>query len=144
MKVENSKYVRLEHKKINFHFGNFYFFNDFIIGELNEGIHFDLVKILQVVDKINNYYGENFKLVYIANRINSYSTDPQSWPKLQAIGHNFIVATALVSYNDIGFKVAAVEKQISKTYLKRYNNLNDAIIWAFEFSTLEKNNNSIR
>jgi len=128
MKVENSKYIYLNHQKNEFYFGKFYFFENFIIGELNDGIHFDLIKVLQVIDKIYNYYGKDFKIVYIANRINSYSTEPQTWSKLQKTGSDFLLAAILIIYNDVGFKVAAVEKQLSKTYLKRCNNLDEAII----------------
>jgi hypothetical protein len=138
MKVEESKYNLLKPTKVSFYFGNFYFFDKIIIGELSDGIHFDLVKVLQVIDKIYNHYGQDFKIVYIANRINSYSTDPQTWTKLQNRGDNFLLAAALVIYNDMGFKVAAIEKQISKTYLKRCNHLDEAFIWAL--SIIENKN----
>jgi len=135
MKVEESDYIQFKHSKISFYFGDFYFFEKFIVGELNDGIHFDLIKVIQVNDKIYNHYGQDFKLIYIANRINSYSTDPQTWTKLQERGDDFLIAAALVIYNDIGFKVAAVEKQISKTYIKRCNHLDEAINWALEVNS---------
>lgn len=132
MKIEESEHIQLEHSKASFYFGDFYFFEKFIVGEIKEGIHFDLIKVIQVIDKIYNHYGQDIKITYIANRINSYSTDPQTWGKLQDRGDNFLIAAALVIYNDMGFKVAAVEKQISKTYIKRCNHLGEAIGWALQ------------
>ena len=130
MKIKDSPFIKLKHQKVAFYFGDFYFFEKFIVGEIYEGVHFDLIKAIQVVDKIYNHYGQNFKIVYIANRINSYSTDPQSWSKLQKRGDNFVIAASLVLYNDIGFKVAAVEKLISSTYIKRCSQIEEAVGWA--------------
>ncbi|PHS63993.1 MAG: hypothetical protein COB12_09040 [Flavobacterium sp.] len=135
MKIEESEHIQLKHSKISFYFGDYYFFEKFIVGEIKEGIHFNLIKVIQVNDKIYNHYGQDFKITYIANRINSYSTDPQTWSKLQERGENFLIAAALVIYNDIGFKVAAVEKQISKTYIKRCNHLDEAINWALQVNS---------
>lgn len=130
MKIENSIFNNLEYKKIEFHFGNFFFFEDIIVGEVNEGVHFDLIKVIQVVDKLYNHYGLNSKIVYIANRINSYSTDPQTWPRLQERGDDFLIATALVSYNEVSFNVAAVERKLANIYIKRCIDINEAFNWA--------------
>ena len=139
MKVENSSYINLKHKKVVFPFGEFYFFENFIIGELYDGIHFDFINALIVIEEIYKYYQKDFKIVYIANRINSYSTDPQTWTNLQKeVGVDFLIAAALIVYNDISFKVAAVEKQISKTYLKRCVSLDEAINWALNIVELKR------
>ncbi len=138
MKVEDSKYINLKHKKEEFHFGKFYFFDKIIIGEVNEGVHFDTFKVIQVIDKIYNYYGQNFKAIYIANRVNSYSTNPHTWSKLQKRGDNFLIAAALISYNPTNYKVAAVEKKLSTTYLKRCVKLEEAINWAENIIKLQK------
>jgi len=139
LKVENSSYINLKHKKVVFPFGEFYFFENFIIGELYDGIHFDFINALIVIEEIYKYYQKDFKIVYIANRINSYSTDPQTWTNLQKeVGVDFLIAAALIVYNDISFKVAAVEKQISKTYLKRCVSLDEAINWALNIVELKR------
>jgi len=138
MKVEDSKYIHLNPKKIKFLFGEFYLFNNFIIGELFAGVHFDFDKVKLVVAEVNNFYKKEFKIVYIANRINPYSTDPQTWPKFQKKGNNFINATALVIYSKMGSKVADFEKGVSKTQIKTFYCLDDAVNWALKLIELEE------
>jgi len=139
LKIEESSYTNLKHKKVKFSFGEFYFFDDFIVGELYNGIHFDIINALIIIEEIYEYYQKGFKVVYIANRVNSYSTDPQTWSNLQKeVGVDFLIAAALISYNDVSYKIAAVEKQISKTYLKRCISLDEAINWALYITDLRR------
>ena len=58
MRFEDSKFFKLiPSKKIEFPFGNFYISDQILISELNEGIHFDWDKILQVIDVVYDYFG---------------------------------------------------------------------------------------
>ncbi len=129
MRFEDSKFFPLiKHKKIEFPFGNFYISNQFLISELNEGIHFDWNKILQVIDVIYDYFGGYKKIAYISNRIYSYSIEPHLWLKFHE-EYDFIIATATVSYNDFNYMNATIEKLFSKSSLKRCSNLDEAIHW---------------
>ncbi|WP_339916503.1 hypothetical protein [Yeosuana marina] len=129
MYFENSNYFKeLEHKKLEFTFGNFYLCNHFFISEINEGVHFDWEKIKIVMPKIIDYYGDNSQLGYISNRVHSYSMDPYSWQKVDQ-KYGVIVAGAIVYYNDLMYKNATLEKLFSKKSLKRCINLDEAIYW---------------
>lgn len=129
MRFEDSKYFKeLKHKKIVFSFGYFYFCEHFIISEIHEGEHFDWPKVLMVINELFQHYGFNTKLGYISNRINSYSSDPQSWYKIDDKFH-VIVASAIISYNNFSFISASLEKQFSKKSLKRCTSLEEAVIW---------------
>jgi hypothetical protein len=129
MRFEDSKYFSLiKTKKFEFPFGNFYISDQILISELNEGIHFDWDKIIQVIDVVYDYFGEFKKIAYISNRIYSYSIEPQLWLKFYE-DYNFIVATATVSYSDFNYMNSTIEKLFSKTSLKRCSDLDEAIEW---------------
>ncbi|PWK17363.1 hypothetical protein [Xanthomarina spongicola] len=129
MNFENSKYPNLlQYSKVEFSFGTYFFFDNFVISELNEGIHFDWLKIQEVISAISEYYDDNFKIGYISNRINSYSLVPQLWIDFYK-EYNFIVAGAIVAYNDFNYMNATLEKHFSKNSIKRCNSLEEAIEW---------------
>lgn len=129
MTFENSKYFNLlKHSKIEFSFGNFYLFDKFIISEINEGIHFDWDKIQQVIAALIDYYGSNLKIGYISNRVNPYSIEPQLWIRFQR-DYGFIVASAMVSYTELNYINASIEKRFSEMSIKRCGSLDEAINW---------------
>jgi hypothetical protein len=129
MKFENSKYFnQLPYSKIEFSFGSYFFLDNYIISELNEGIHFDWQKIEEVISAIAEFYGDHFKIGYISNRINSYSVNPQLWVNFYE-EYNFIVASAVVAYNDFNYMNASLEKHFSKNSVKRCHSLDEAINW---------------
>ena len=100
--------------------GTYYFFEDFIISEINEGLLFDWNMAQKLINLAENHYGKNNKVAYISNRVHSYSLVPQDWLKFFK-ARNSISAFAVVSYND---------KEKSK--IKKFFNLNDAVAWASE------------
>lgn len=136
MKVEDSIYINLEHYKCILPFGIFYFFDDFIISEIDEGIHFDWGKGKQIIKIAERYYGGNSNVVYISNRINSYSLSPMDWLKFNKKYkmHEFII----VSKSKIGITNIFLEKIFSKINIKSFNDIDDAIFWMLHF----KRNNS--
>ncbi len=129
MRLEESKYISLNPKKVSFSFGDFFFFNKFLVAEIYEGVHFSWDKVLKLVKEIYKHYGEDFKIAYISNRVNSYSIEPVTWMRLRENGHNFVTAIALVSYNEISVKMATLEKVFASASLKRCNSLAEAINW---------------
>jgi hypothetical protein len=129
MTFENSTYFNLlSNSKIEFSFGTFFFLDKIIISELHEGIHFDWDKIEQVISAAAEHYGDNFKVAFISNRINSYSIEPQLWLDFYK-DYQFIVASAIVAYNDFNYKNASLEKHFSKNSIKRCESLKVAIEW---------------
>ncbi|HLV15257.1 MAG TPA: hypothetical protein VKY41_08760 [Xanthomarina sp.] len=129
MKFENSKYFKLlRNSKIEFSFGNFFFLDNFIISEVNEGVHFSWDKIEMVISAIAEHYGDDFKVAFLSNKINSYSIEPQLWIEFYN-EYNFIIASALVTYNELSYKNATMEKHFSKKSVKRCTNLDEGIEW---------------
>ena len=132
MTFENSKYFNLlPSSKIEFSFGTFFFLDKIIVSEIYEGTHFGWDKIEQVISAAAEHYGDNFKVAFLSNRINSYSIEPQLWMKFYNEYH-FIVASAIVAYNDFNFKNATLEKHFSKNSIKRCETLDEAMEWIFE------------
>ena len=133
MKVEDSKYVNLEHEELILPFGKFYFFEKFVVSELHEGVHFDWKRVKILSDIMINHYGEINDLIYLSNRVNSYSIEPQSWLKFDSKYHLFI-ASGIIAYDNRGGLSVVLERLFSKEKIKRFRRLKDAIEWAIKQS----------
>ncbi|WP_111307199.1 hypothetical protein [Confluentibacter sediminis] len=129
MKFEESKYFNpIKTPKLEMSFGNFYFCENFFVAEVHEGIHFDWEMIKKVMDNLVDFYGKGIKLGYISNRINSYSINPQTWFKVDT-EYDVIIASAVVTYNNMAFMNATLEKKFYKKSLKRCLSLDEAVDW---------------
>ena len=131
MKVEVSKYINLSHTKISLSFGNFYFFDKFIISEIYEGVHFTWDQGMQILELAHKHYGEDAKVAYISNRILSYSLHVQDWLKFFN-RYNNINALAIVTYSKIGLMNIVLEKIFTKAPIKKFQSLENAIDWVME------------
>ncbi|MBU2940295.1 hypothetical protein KO494_12180 [Lacinutrix sp. C3R15] len=109
-------------------FGELYFLDNFIIAEMNHGIHLSWNKIVKMIDVIHLHYGVNCKIAYISNKINSYSYDPNHWVYFFK-HYNFVVASVSICYSEMSYINASLEKQISSKSVKRSNSLEEAVSW---------------
>ena len=132
MKIEETKYIEKEHKKVEMPYGNFYFFEKFLLSEINQGVHFSWEKVKKVAEIAHKYYGKNNKVVYISNRVNSYSVEPQSWLKFDK-EFNFFKASAIIAYNMKGSLSVVLEKLFSQKRIQKFEKLDDAIKWATSY-----------
>ena len=124
------------HHLVELPFGTFYFCEKIFISELNEGIHFSWKMIKKVIDEIYKFYGSKPNLGYISNRINSYSMDPRSWDRVHN-KYDFIIASAIVSYNNLTFMNATLEKHFSSKSIKRCEHLSEATDWILNLKELK-------
>ncbi|MGS2726358.1 hypothetical protein ACU8DI_07090 [Psychroserpens sp. BH13MA-6] len=132
MKFENSKYSKLlKYKKIEFSFGTIYATQHFVISELNEGIHVDYHIASELISRFSEEIRKGIKIGYIANRMNSYSFEPQLWLDFNN-EYDFLVATAIVSYNDFSYLNSTIEKHFFQKSMKRCHSLDEAIEWMCE------------
>ena len=131
MKVEDSKYINLNHTKISLPFGNFYFFQKFIIAEINEGVHFTWDHGIQILDIAKKHYGDDAKVPYISNRIYSYSLHAQDWLRFFN-KHNNINSLAIVAYSKIGFMNIVLEKIFTRVPIKKFQTLEKAVDWVMQ------------
>lgn len=136
MKTEDSEYYKtLKPSKLEMPFGNYYFFEKFIVAELFESVHFDWEKAELLIAEVFSFYGENTKLGFIANRVNPYSIDPQNWVKLEK-KYSFVMASAIVVYNMSTYMNASIEKKFAKKSIKRCTSLKEAIEWVLNLKEL--------
>lgn len=129
MKFENSIYFKqLKYHKVVFPFATYYLCDRFLIAEHNEAVHFDWSKIQKISQFLIEFYGTNIKIGHITNRVNNYSIDPNLWRKFNA-EYGFVVASAIIVYDDFGYRNATLEKQFSPKIIKRCTSIEEAIYW---------------
>lgn len=70
-------------KELEYSFGTFYVFNGYLISEINEDVNFSWDHhAIQVVDDVSCYLGTlGNNIVYVSNRIHSYSLVASDWLK---------------------------------------------------------------
>jgi hypothetical protein len=129
MRIEDTMYPNTCQKKVELSFGIFYFFEKFIISEINEGEHFDWDKVLQITNIAFQHYKKGFKVAYISNRVNSSSMEPQTWIKFKKNDLNFIVAAAIIIYAEISLEIATLEKSFTTNSIKRCFSIEEAVSW---------------
>jgi len=64
-----------------FSFGVYYFFDQLVIAEIKEGADLKWDNAHQAVKASQSFFGKNTPVVYISNRVNSYSVLPADWIK---------------------------------------------------------------
>ncbi|GGW62072.1 hypothetical protein DFQ11_102449 [Winogradskyella epiphytica] len=138
MKFEDSKYSEeIPYVKKEFPFGNLYITKQFILSELNEGVHVDHHIASELVSLYLKNLPSGRKVGYIANRLNSYSFDPQLWVEFND-EYDFLVACAIVSYSNFSYLSASLEKQFFSKSLKRCRSLEEAIEWMLNLKEFKK------
>jgi hypothetical protein len=136
MTVANSDLIYLPHQLHTFKFGKVYFFEHMMVSEFKEGSFINYQNAVEFISKARSFYGEDQKLVYISNRLYSYSVDPVDWIKLGK-GYKNLQAIGIVNYNSFKKKVFYVEKMFCKKYMKSFNSLNEAVDWAYEIINVQ-------
>lgn len=111
--------------------GIFYFFDNFIISEIKEGLLFDWEMAQEIIFLADTHYGVDHKIAYISNRIHSYSLVPQDWLKFFKV-RNSISAFAVVSYSKQERSNILIERIFFKSKIRKFFDLKEAVKWAVE------------
>ncbi len=130
-KLADTTYYSKAFQELNYDFGDFYLFENFVVAEIKKDILFNWKdNAEQVVAEISNLYEANVKnIVYISNRINEYSVVPSDWLKFFKYS-NTLKGYAIVSYS----KNHRIEKLFFKSKMQRFNSLDKAIEWVEELN----------
>jgi len=128
MNVIDSKLSHLIEGSYTSDIGAYYFFNGFVISEIKEGAIFNWEESLEIQSVIDAYYGEDYSICYISNRINNYSVKPTDWLKFKK--KNKLNGYCIVSYTEQGWVNALIEKLFVPSKMQRFKNLYDAVAWA--------------
>jgi len=118
-------------KKYILDIGTFFFYENFIISEINEGISMNFDKATKLFSIGKKHYGNHIPFVYISNRINSYSFEPTSHFKSVELFSN-LKGFAVVTYDPINSKIAGLEQAFINVPTKLFDNVDDAINWVNE------------
>lgn len=109
-------------------FGVLYFFKDFLITEIFEGMTLGKREFQKIFELCDDCYNQNKPFGIISHRIHSYAVNVF---ELVPIAKKFemVVANAVVAYTDISLKNFELEQQILGFKGKFFNNLDSSITW---------------
>lgn len=128
-KIADTPFYKNAFQELNYSFGDFYLFEDFVVAEIKEGVVFnweDHAK--QVVEEIVNLYEDNVdNIVYISNRVHTYSVVPSDWLRFFKYSYS-LKGYAVVSHG----KRPILEKLFMKATMKNFVSLDKAIKWAYD------------
>jgi hypothetical protein len=133
--VENSAFKDKYRVKLTLDSGNFYVFENYIIGEVNEGQHFDWKTAKVLIDKVYEHFGTtDIQMSYISNRIHSYSVQPKDWLNFYKERHK-VKSVGIVAYNKLGAMNIALERMFSKAPIRKFSKLEAAVEWVLNGKT---------
>ena len=141
MKIEDSNLVDLVKDVHISKNGHYYFFDGFVVAEINQGITYTWESAQDVIKAAYEFYGEDLSICYITNRVNEYAVNPSDWLKFFKNNHP-LNGYAIVSKTEIGWVNSIIERMFLSTKVERFTDLYDAIEWAKEKNKpLNKKNN---
>ncbi|MBU2940490.1 hypothetical protein KO494_13160 [Lacinutrix sp. C3R15] len=108
--------------------GNYYFFKDFIVSEIHEGVVYNWEISQEIINIATNYYKNRPVISLISNRINQYSINPLGWQHFFKSGRK-LNGLAVVSYTEKSWANVAVEKLFFKSKIERFNSIFEAVNW---------------
>ena len=109
-------------------FGNLYFFDNFLITEIFEGMVVGKKEFTKIFELCFEIYGRDKPFGIVSHRLFPYSVNLF---ELIPISDKFnsVIANAVVAYTDISMKNFELEKRILKFKRKFFNNPDSAISW---------------
>lgn len=101
--------------------------DNIVIGTINEGVHLTSKLSQIIVLTIFKYLGD-LPMVYITNRVNSYSVDPTMYKTISKIKN--LVGFGVVCPKNIKADIAKIEKLFYSNKFQEFKTLDEAMIWA--------------
>ena len=120
-------------RRLNMTLEIFFVFEGFVVSEINEGVIYSWENHARLVTRdITEIIPEYSNLIYISNRIYSYSVVPSDWIKF--FNNQFeLRAYAVVGHTTGSFLNMVIEALFFKKNIKQFTNLEEAINWAETF-----------
>lgn len=109
--------------------GLFYFYENFVIGEVKEGQNIDFECAKGLYELVERYYKNTIPYVYISNRIHSYSFKPTGHYKSSGLFTN-LKGYGIITYSPIGNNIAVLEQFFMNRPSAIFHNIEDAVKWA--------------
>ncbi|WP_235841580.1 hypothetical protein [Confluentibacter sediminis] len=102
-------------------------FDHFIIKQVKEGQSSDLLNTSELETIVKEHF-ENKNMVYISNRVNSYSVNPLVYKEFEKIPN--LIAIAVVPHSNSMRLSAELESKFFNKPFEIFENLNTAVSWA--------------
>lgn len=112
-----------------FDFGEVYFFENYVISEFYEGVNLTKREVSAVIEHALSLYDHKRTLIYISNRINSYSANPFHWVELMN-KYKDQVTMCIVCYQALTRRIFEIEALFSKIPMKCFADLTEVVNWA--------------
>lgn len=113
-------------------FGDFYFCENILVSQVNEGVVYGVKEALEVMKYATPFYKGKFKSdkqIYIANRIHKYSVKPVGWITLKEVS-NYLHAYCVVDNTSNGLLNAILESKFVPVNFKAVTSLDEAFEWS--------------
>ncbi|MDN3493984.1 hypothetical protein [Winogradskyella bathintestinalis] len=114
-------------KHYNLKDAEIYLFDHYIINQIREGVTIEAPHDKELNEIVQEHFSGR-DIVYISNRVNSYTVDPLIYKKVEDIPN--ILAIAIVPKNHLMRRNAEYERQFYDNPFEIFDTINDAIIWA--------------
>ncbi|WP_298995927.1 hypothetical protein ACOKFD_12945 [Flagellimonas sp. S174] len=112
-----------------YEFGIFYFFDNLVISEINEGVHFDWEMATKAVDAAYEVIGRDNPIAYISNRVNSYSVVAADWRRFYFNRHQLDLYSVVGSTQG-NFASLVLERMFFRNNIRQFSDLDEAIEWS--------------
>jgi hypothetical protein len=114
-------------KVLNTEIGTIYIYDHLVIMEGKENVNISIRNGMPILLKVVKAVGLR-SVVYISNRINAYSVDPNDYKYLEMIPN--LKGIAVVAYNDYSVNTAYLEEKFFRKPFKVFTSMEDAKKWA--------------
>ncbi len=123
-------------KRHDLEVGSFFFYKNHIVAEVNEDLAFTFENAYLVLELGKVYYGSTTPLVYISNRVSSYSFNPTSHLKTRAMFPN-LKGYAVVIYDKMNHEIAEMKQTFLNKPVAIFHKLKDALNWDEELILID-------
>jgi len=139
--LKDSIYYKEAIRELEYSFGTFYLFENFVVSETNEGAHITWEEhTKQVVEELSELYEQKGEgIIFISNRVHSFSVKPSDWMKFFKSDYN-LKAYAIVNHSRHSFVAYLMEMLFMRSTFKNFDCIDEAIVWAKRNQCERKNN----
>ena len=106
-----------------------FIYENYLINQIKEGIHIEPCHAKLLKEVLEKHF-TNTPMIYISNRMNSYSVDPMIYKKISK--YENLIAMAIVVYDKSRLDVAEIERQFFEKTFMIFESLKDAIVWTYQ------------
>ncbi|WP_299247433.1 hypothetical protein [uncultured Lacinutrix sp.] len=109
--------------------GNFYFLENFLIAEINEGIHLDSTNTRTLLKIVNSFF-KNRNFGHIINRINKYSVSPLDYASYCKKLDNVVSFSSIIYDNHFDKMNVKIENHFLHKPFHIAKNIEESFLWS--------------